>query len=172
MALMGNWTSREAAEYLGLSTQSVSRYLGGTQQPTLESVRLCAEKLNWSILDQISLLPPLGKGKAGIMIYGMKFEQMLCDHFGGVRIDAPRARTRGSGLMIKSAQLLGTNTTAVQAYVQGRRYPTVSMMHRIANRLGWPAAEQIQLIPEDDRNPEYGEYLTMVLEEHFAKEAD
>jgi len=45
------------------------------------------------------------------------------------------------------AQLFGTSNVALGRYLNGLSYPTVGMMQKFEIVLGWPAREQIDLIP-------------------------
>lgn len=63
------------------------------------------------------------------------------------------------------AIILGTTARAMYRYLSGERYPEVRMMKRFEELFGWPATEQVALVPWAGYDLRYSMVLRMVMED-------
>lgn len=68
--------------------------------------------------------------------------------------------------MVQAAYVLNCTVVTMFRYLNGTRYPEVRMMRRIERIFGWPATDQIQLIPYEGYDLTYGMVLRQVMEEN------
>ena len=81
----------------------------------------------------------------------------------GVPIPVDERKLPPSWTMKSAAYVLNCTVVTLFRYLNGTRYPKVAMMRRIEVIFGWPAADQLQLIPLHGTDLTYG----MVLREVF-----
>jgi len=63
------------------------------------------------------------------------------------------------------ATLLGTNKRSFMHYLTAERYPEVRIMKRIELLFGWPASEQVALVPLAGYDMRYAMVLKQVMED-------
>jgi ribosome-binding protein aMBF1 (putative translation factor) len=81
-----------------------------------------------------------------------------------------RRRQRRVWSYYEAGKLLDINRESIAQYVRGDCYPDLYNMRKIEACLGWPLAEQLELIPfEDkrDRNHAYGLALEFLLNDEL-----
>ena len=61
--------------------------------------------------------------------------------------------------------ILGTTARAMYRYLSGERYPEVRMMKRFEALFGWPAMEQVQLVPVAGYDLRYSMVLRQVMDD-------
>lgn len=69
----------------------------------------------------------------------------------------------GEWTVSQLAVLLGTTSRAIYRYLSGERYPEVRMMKRFEALFGWPAVEQVQLVPVAGYDLRYSMVLRQVM---------
>jgi hypothetical protein len=83
-----------------------------------------------------------------------------------------KSRTDNS-IITAAAWRLGIQSVNVYKYVTGMQYPSLPMVRRIEEVLGWTIPEQIRLIPDAGQyNMNYGMVLMEVLKEHYGDIVD
>jgi hypothetical protein len=68
--------------------------------------------------------------------------------------------------MTNVAYVLNCGKTTVFRYLNGSRYPELRMMRKIEHVFGWPASEQVKLIPLAGYDAVYGLVFRQVLDEN------
>lgn len=75
-------------------------------------------------------------------------------------------RTPGGAWTVSQLSvLLGTTARAMYRYLSGERYPEVRMMKRFEALFGWPAVEQVQLVPVAGYDLRYSMVLRQVMDD-------
>lgn len=158
-----------AAQQLGTDSPALHRYISGIQRPRLPMLRRIEEAFGWPVPDQVRLLPDTGSEDLG---WSMVLIEVLKEHFADTIDDpdfppasAPRRRDRKIKKKRFSpgwthhyvADRLGTKTINVTRWLNGERYPDVRAIVRIAEIWGWPATEQIVLVPAKGYDSRYGD---------------
>lgn len=167
-----------AAQRLGASSSAVYKYLAGMQYPTLQTVRKIEREFGWTVTEQIRLMPEEnGVYDQG---YGLVLMEVLREHFGDI-IDDPdfpgpalpprRERGRRPGhtgwTHAWVATVLNVKVANVTRWLNGQRYPESRTMLRIEKQWGWPAGEQIALLPIEGYNNDYGTAFRAVLDQAY-----
>lgn len=166
------------AQQLGTSSITVYKYITGLQYPSLATVRKIEEEFGWTIPEQIRLIPDAGTYNQG---YGMVLMEVMKEHFADTINDpdfppkeAPKAlrtpgRRPGHTGWTHSwiATVLGIRVSNVTRWLAGVRYPESRTMLRIEKQWGWPAAEQIALLPLEGYDDAYATAFRAVLDEAY-----
>lgn len=162
-----------AAARLDVKSMTIYRYLSGTRYPNLPMVRKIEEQLGWPIADQIRLIPTSGYD----MGYAVVLEEVLRENFpdtpAGVlpekaaRPDGQRVRSKAGWTLSSVAEELNTRPGSVSRWLGGARYPEVRTLLRIEKLTGWPASEQIRLIPLNGSDEAYGAAFRAALDRTF-----
>lgn len=71
----------------------------------------------------------------------------------------------GAWTVSQLAMVLGTTARAMYRYLSGERYPEVRMMKRFEALFGWPATEQVQLVPVAGYDLRYSMVLRQVMDD-------
>jgi hypothetical protein len=74
-------------------------------------------------------------------------------------------RQDGEWTITMIAILLGTNSRSLRHYLTAERYPEVRIMKRIELLFGWPASEQVALVPLDGYDMRYSMVLKQVMDD-------
>lgn len=82
----------------------------------------------------------------------------------GGRQVSPRATGTHWSLSMM-ARLLGVNHNSLSSWVSGEQYPGTKNLKKLEAVLGWPASEQIDLIPLEGRDMRYSMKFRQVLGE-------
>lgn len=172
---------------LGVTSNAVYKYCVGLQYPTLATVRRIEQEFHWSVSEQIRLMPLVpGEYDQG---YGMVLMEVLRDHFAdtiddqdfppaeppkSVVSDRPKTRPgpqmrRGAGgwTHAYAGERVGVKSHAMSRWLNGTRYPEVRAMLRLEKLTGWPATEQIVLVPLEGYDERYGTALRAALDRTF-----
>lgn len=165
-----NTVATLAAERLGVTTATIYKYITGQQYPTLPTLRRVEAKFGWSLVEQIRLIPD----EPGDPSYGMVLEEVIREHFpdatGKPTIPLSRGSRRKPGTWTATyvATDMNVGVPSVTRWVSGTRYPEVRTMLRIERMYGWPAVEQITLVPIEGYDDRYGAAFRAVLDRHYA----
>jgi len=167
-----------AGQRLGVSPVTIYRYLSGTRYPALPLVRRIEEEFGWPIQDQVRLIPVSGFD----MSYGVVLGEVMRENFPdapagavpelallprGPRARGPRVQGKRGWTQASVAELLNTRASTVSRWLDGQRYPESRTMLRIEKLTGWPAAEQICLLPLDGYDQAYGAAFRAALDRTF-----
>ena len=162
---------------LGLDSITVLRYVTGQQYPKLPMVRRIEDEFGWSVEEQVRLLP--ADPSARDLGYGMVLAEVMKEHYADMINDPDfppawlplptRRRRRVSpgwshGFV---ATVLGIRNNAVTRYLNGERYPEVRAMLSIEKHLGWPATEQIALVPHEGYDERYADAFRTILDAKY-----
>lgn len=164
---------------LGVQSISIYRYVTGQQYPMLPIIRRIEEEFDWSVEEQIRLIPDAGNDLG----YGMVLAEVMKEHF-AESIDDPNFPPRQLPAPVRRkrrmapgwthaliADHLGVRTPNVTRWLNGTRYPEVRTMLRIERLLRWKASSQIRLVPVDGYDTRYADAFREKLDRKFpAKE--
>lgn len=163
-----------AAARLGISGSIMHTYVTGQRYPSLTTVRKIEEQFGWPVDAQVRLIPERGTVDLG---YGTVLGEVLREHFPDLepgfagtyqRSTEPRHRpSRGGWTHAMVAKRLSAQPPSVTKWLLGIRYPDTRMLLRIERIFGWPAAEQIVLIPEEGFNDEWATAFRAVVDRHY-----
>lgn len=157
-----------ASQKLGVPSVTLHRYIAGRQRPMLPMLRRIEEAFGWPLDAQMRLIPDRGSDDQG---WSIVLTEVLKEHYADTiddpdfppavapsTIDRVRKKPRASPgwSHYYVADQLNTKVGNVTRWLNGDRYPDVRAIVRIEEIWGWPATEQIVLIPARGYDPRYG----------------